>query len=188
MDNFLAQCLESEDTKNDETRLKALQKICNKEKMKRRYRKISGVLQRLKNGQLNHLDIPIYYQEDNIVGWESITSKQEVNQAIIYRNNKNLNKSNAKHFGYGEAYHLIHYKETLEEKIQAILDGKLSWKQLCEMVNNQFKKLKRYYDEKELEEESENIGATIKPEDFNKLFVTKPESTESSPQKLHVGH
>ena len=56
------------------------------------------------------------------------------------------------------------------------------------MVNNWIRNLKRAYDEEELREEAAKIGAPIKPENFQKFFKDKKESTESSPSKRHMGH
>ena len=69
-----------------------------------------------------------------------------------------------------------------------MLEGKLAWRHPCEMVNNWVKNLKRAYDEETLREEAAKIGAPIEVESFRQYFSTKPESTESSPSKRHMGH
>ena len=89
-DKFLEECLESSSV-GDEKRRNAIQQIRRRERSKRRFRKIWSVLQRLKSGGLTYLYVPIYDQEDNIIGWESVTNKEEVHQVLTERNNKHLN-------------------------------------------------------------------------------------------------
>ena len=132
---FLEECLERSCI-GDAKRRKAIHQIRQRERAKRRYRKIRGVLQRLKNGGLTHLDVPIYDQEDNIIGWESVTNKEEVHQALIDRNNKHLNQAQTTPFGHGEEYQLLHDEDKREETMQALLNGEIHWRHLCEMFNN----------------------------------------------------
>ena len=58
-DEFLSQLINPRDNLTEETRRTALTNIRIREKAKRRYYKIRGVLNRLKSGGLTHLDIPI---------------------------------------------------------------------------------------------------------------------------------
>ena len=59
-DKALEDFIKVGDKATEATKLEALKQIKTREKSKRRYRRIRGVLQCLKNGGITHLDIPVY--------------------------------------------------------------------------------------------------------------------------------
>ena len=147
-DKSLEDFIKSGDKDTETKRLEALKQIKYREKSKRRYRRIRGVLQRLKKGGITHLDIPIYDRHHNIIGWDTISSKDEVHQALINRNHKHLNQASKTPFGHGEGYNLIHDEDKREASIQAILDGTFTWKHRYDMVKTWVENLKRAYDKR----------------------------------------
>ena len=67
-DKSLEDFIKTGDKVTETKRLEALKQIKYREKSKRRYRRIRGVLQRLKNGGITHLDVPIHDRQHNIIG------------------------------------------------------------------------------------------------------------------------
>ena len=89
-DKFLTKCLTEEEKGNEQSRREAIKSIQRKEKVQWRYRKIRQVLGRLKLSGITSLDVPIYDDESNIIGWESIVEGQRMHQILTERNSQHL--------------------------------------------------------------------------------------------------
>ena len=80
-DKFLLECLTAKEKETDKTQTAAIEAIKRREKARRRYQKVRKVLNRLKAGGLTGLDILIYDEDSNIIGWESIVEADDMNKS-----------------------------------------------------------------------------------------------------------
>ena len=77
-EKFLEDLLTQDELDSPTAKAETLHKIKQREKMKWRYHKIRKVLKRLKSGGLTSVDIPVYDDDGNIQGWESVTADEEL--------------------------------------------------------------------------------------------------------------
>ena len=133
------------------------------------------------------MDIPVYDDDGNIQGWESVTADKELHQVVADRNKRHLNQAKPTPFRHGEGYDLLH-GENRCQVTEDILAGELQWKHPMKEVNEWVDQLKTAYDADTHKDKAAEIDKPITNAEFRKYFKSKKESTESSPLQRHVGH
>ena len=181
----LTELLTESQMESDETRSKAIIELRKAEKRSRQQQRINRAAGKIKRG-VRTVYVPDEKSDDG--PWKMLSTKEEMEEAIIKQNVSHLEKAGETPFAHGEKYESLLNEFERDDVFEELLTGTSDWTHPVTEVEEWIKELKYQYDTETLKAEAKAVGNEMTYAEYRDHFRLKKEATESSKSGRHMGH